>query len=66
MTLIFKNVKEEFLPLFKELSKAINAKYELKEDKSIQSPMQKALDELNRGEVTKWESLEAFKRAMEK
>ncbi|PAF43622.1 hypothetical protein [Helicobacter sp. 11S02596-1] len=62
MTLIIENVKEEFVPAIKELSNAINANIQIKQDKKTQLDL--AIEEVERGEVVRYKDFESFKKAI--
>ncbi|TKX30200.1 hypothetical protein CQA38_00745 [Campylobacter sp. MIT 12-5580] len=62
MTLIFENVKDEFLPAFKGLAKS--AKVKMKKIDTPNKEFLEAIKEAKEGKTTRWDSVQAFAKAM--
>lgn len=64
MTLIIENVKEEFLPAFRELSKSTRAKMRTKktEIKTQNKRLKSAIADVENGNTIKCENFEDFKK----
>lgn len=70
MTLVIENVKDEFLPTFKELAKAINARIRTDEKakkatKQVRIPeLDEAIRQYENGEYKTYKNFEEYKKAM--
>lgn len=62
ITLTFENADERFLNITKEIAQVANAK--ITPAKASKTRLQKAIDEINRGEVVRYESMEALEKAL--
>lgn len=67
MTLIIENVSTDLAKAIKSVAKLTNAKITTKPSAKKQkgSTLKAALKDLQEGNITKWDSLQSFKKAMQ-